>query len=429
MFSVSWNNFFHFMEYFTYFRRSIEPRLARLLTQFSVVVVAGPRQIGKTTLVSRPPFGVDREYLTLDDPALLEDARSAPTDFVSRAPRVTIDEVQRAPELLLAIKRQVARKRSAGRFLLTGSADLLALGSVADHLPGRAAYLDLEPLTRQERFARPDDSGLTALLTARDVNDARDVVSARPICPEPTDEAIVLGGFPEPAISGDATLRGPWFEGYVRTFIERGVTDIARVSDSLDLRRVLLECAARLGGLLNQSDVARAAGLPQTTVHRYLHILSAARLLDLVTPYARNASPSLVKAPRVYMRDVGLAAHLAGVRPGRPLREFREYGALLENLVLSNMRAWASTQTEPPAIHDWRLRNGLEVDFVVDFDDRVVPIEVKASSSVGLGDLRGLEAFLDAHSRRTPFGVVLHGGDRVEKLTSRVVGLPIRRVI
>lgn len=410
-------------------RRSIEPRLARLLTQFSVVVVAGPRQIGKTTLVKRPPFGADREYLTLDDPVLLDDARSAPSEFLSRAPRVTIDEIQRAPQLLLAIKREVDRKRTAGRFLLTGSADLLAIGSVADRLPGRAVYLDLEPLTRDERFSRPDDSGLTALLTARDVDAVREVVVSRPLRAESIGEAIVRGGFPEPAISGDAELRGPWFDAYVRTFIERGVTDIARVADSLDLRRVLLECAARLGGLLNQSDVARAAGLPQTTVHRYLHILSAARLLDLVHPYARNATVSLVKAPRIYMRDVGLAAHLVGVRPGRPVRELREHGALLENLVLSHLRAWASTQVSPPAIHDWRLRNGLEVDLVVDFDDRVVPIEVKAASGVGRGDLRGLDAFLDAHSKRAAFGIILHGGDRIERLSPRIVGIPIGRVI
>jgi len=398
------------------------------LKVFGVVVICGPRQVGKSTLVQQPAITGERLYLTLDDPDLLGEARRRPDRLLERAARVTIDEVQRAPELLLAIKRAIDRERRAGRFLITGSADILAMKQVADHLAGRAIYLHLEPLTASERASSAGQPGLDHALSGKPATEVRETLSGLKERPIDLEDLVMGGGFPEPSLMPDQGHRNLWFAAYIRTWLERGVTDLARISETPDLARLMRIATARLGGLLNQAEIARDVGLPRTTVHRYLNLLTLAFLLDPLPAYGRNLGTRAIKSPKLYWRDVGLAAHLSGVRARSALREHASWGALIENLVLANLRGWASAQAEPPEIGYWRTAGGREVDFIVEFADRIVPIEVKSGRRVRQDDLRHLEVFLD-NSPDSPYGLVIHGGDTIETPTSRIISVPISVVL
>lgn len=409
--------------------RSLEPALRRAHQVFPVVVIVGPRQVGKSTLARDSALAKDRLYLSLDELDLLGEARQHPERLLGRAPRVTIDEVQRAPELLLAIKREVDHKREAGRFLVTGSADVRAMKGVADHLPGRAVYLHLEPLSIAELRGEPQGAGWDALLNARSAAGARTALAAREPVVVRLPDAILRGGFPTAAQLDDAEDRRPWFEGYVRAWLERGPADLGGAADLPDLRRLMLAAATRVGSLMNQADVARDVGLPRTTAHRHLSLLSVGLLLDLLPAYARSRRARVIKSPKLYWRDCGLAAHLVGARSADSLREERYWGALLENLVLSNLRAWASAAKEPVDISYWRTSNGREVDFVVESQGRSIPIEVKSTRRVTQSDIAHLEAFLDEHDKTSPFGFVLYDGKTIEMPSDRIVAVPLERVL
>ncbi len=409
--------------------RALEPALAQALAVFPVVVVVGPRQVGKSTLVRESSAGEGRLYLTLDELDLLAEARAQPERLLGRGPRVTIDEVQRAPELLLSMKREVDRRRQPGRFLVTGSADVRALRGVADHLPGRAVYLHLEPMSAAELRGKPGSSGWGALLESRSASAAHASMAGRKRNTVDLVDLVVRGGLPPAALLADDAARELWFDGYVRAWLERGLADLAGVADLPDLRRLMRSAAARLGGLLNQAEVARDVGLPRTTAHRHLALLQVGLLLDLLPAYARNRSLRVIKAPKTYWRDVGLAAHLLGLHGRGHIREDKAWGSLLENLILANLRTWCSGRTRLAELFYWRTAAGREVDLVVETDEQVVPVEIKSSPRVTSADLGGIESFLDAHRKLAPFGVVLHTGTAVETPSPRIVAVPVSTVL
>lgn len=414
----------HVVEQLQTLPRALEPRLADALAVFPVVVVVGPRQCGKSTLVRDTRIATGREYYTLDDLDVLSEARSDPDRLLARAPRTTIDEVQRAPELLLAMKRAVDRNREPGRFLVTGSADVRSMSSVADHLPGRAVYLNLEPMTHAELAGRPAASGFDALLAAKSAEEARERMTADARRQLDVLDVALRGGLPPAARLDDEAARELWFDAYVRAWLERGLAELSAVADLPDMRRTMSAVVARLGGLLNQADVARDAGLPRTTCHRYLGLLSTGFLLDALPAYAVNRTVRTIKSPKVYWRDTGLATHLLRLRTRDELRGDRAFGAVLENVVLGHLRAWSAARRIPADLHHWRTAGGREVDFVVEDGGRTIPIEVKAGAKVTSGDIAGVEAFLAAHPK-SPFGIVLHGGDRVDTPGERVVAVPL----
>jgi len=290
----------HAMEHLHTLARVAEPALQRDLRDFPVVVVVGPRQVGKSTLVRDSKLGRERLYLTLDDLDLLGEARSQPERLLGRAPLVTVDEIQRAPELLLAIKREVDRRRSPGRFLVTGSADIRAMKGVADHLPGRAVYLHLEPMSVAELAGDPEDTAWSALFACKTPSAAREVLAARKRRALDFEAQILKGGLPPAALMENDATRRRWFESYLHAWLERGPAELGSAADLPDLKRLMQAAAARLGGLLNQADLARDVGLPRTTAHRNLSLLSVGLLLDLLPAYSRSRSRRLVKSPKVY---------------------------------------------------------------------------------------------------------------------------------
>jgi predicted AAA+ superfamily ATPase len=409
--------------------RALAVNVEAALRAHPVVVVSGGRQTGKTTLVQHLPSASGRTLLTLDDLDVRDLARRRPEDLLARGSRLTLDEVQRVPELLLAIKRDVDQHRQRGRFLLTGSANLLLTRQVADSLAGRAVYLLLSPFTAGEKAAQGTVPPWSDILRCRSAREAVDLVNARSLPALDWRKEALIGGMPPAVLARSGRDRDLWFDGFIRSYVERDLRDVAQVADLPDFRRLMGLASHRIGQLLNQTEVGRDAGLAQATTHRYLNLLDTTFQIHRLPAFAASPSKRLIKAPKLYWTDVGVAAHLCGVSTVRALRSSRLTGALLENLVLSSLLAWRETVRLRPGVFYWRTAGGAEIDFVIEQAGRVLPIEVKAAARVASSDLRHIEIFLDDYTRQAPFAVVLHDTDTAAVLTRRTAAVPVRHFL
>jgi uncharacterized protein len=330
--------------------------------------------------------------------------------------------VQRAPDLLLALKAAVDldRPRRAGRFVITGSANLLLMERVAESLAGRAYYLRLWPLTRRERLGL-GTTGIWSELLESPVAAWRDLVEAQTV---PEDDWRILateGGLPVPAHElTDAAERAYWFDGYVDTYLERDLQTLARIEDLGDFRRLMRATALRTGSVLNQAELGRDVALTGPTTHRWLNLLETSFQIIRIDAFAVNRTKRLVKSPRLYWSDVGLGLHLAGGRPS---------GAHLENLVLGDLVAWRDISSPRPEILHWRTHTGKEVDFVVESGPLLLPIEVKATTRPSWRDARHLRTFLDEYGDAVHGALLLHGGNETVWLSERVLAAPWWRVL
>jgi len=401
-------------------------RLAHAQAVMPVVVLMGARQTGKSTLVRDLVGDPGRTYVSLDTRAMLERALEDPETFVAQAGpagRLGIDEVQRAPDLLRAIKIVVDhdRQRVGGRFVLTGSANLLLMKQVSESLAGRASYIGVWPMTRREQLGL-GSAGIWSDLLATPVDRWRDLVLAQSAPFEEWRELAGRGGYPRPAVhmrSGAA--RAEWFAGYVDTYLERDLPDLSPVAHVPDFRRLMQSLALRVGTLVNQTQLARETMLPQTTVQRYLNLLETSYQLVRVPAYAISRTKRLIKTPKLYWSDTGLALHLSG--------ELTARGEHLENVVANDLLAWRETHMPRPNILYWRTTTGREVDFVIEAGMRLVPIEVKATTQPSTGDLASLRAFLDEYGARAIGGLLLHSGEETFWIANRVLAAPWWRVM
>lgn len=400
--------------------RHVMPALAERLRVMPAVVVSGARQTGKSTLAEVLTPG-KRRLLSLDDLDVVELARRDPEALVEGSEPVTLDEVQREPDLLLAVKRAIDRRRRPGQFLLTGSANLLLMRGVSESLAGRASYLTLWPMTRREQRGLGCCGLWEDLLTAEDA-EWPNLLGADNCGPEDWRALARRGGFPTPAMHMSAAAdRAVWFEGYVRTYLERDLQALSSIAALPDFRRLMRAACLRVGQLVNQTELGRDMALAQPTVHRYLNLLETSYLLVRLPAYAVNRTKRLIKSPKLYWGDVGLALHLAGgVEPA---------GAHLENLVLHDLLSWRDARTDRAEILYWRTAAGEEVDLVIEAGGRVLPIEVKATSRPRLRDAAHLRAFRGEYGKAARAGLLLHTGTMLEWLTPDVLAVPWWRVI
>jgi predicted AAA+ superfamily ATPase len=395
--------------------RLVTGALLRHLEVMPVVVLTGARQTGKSTLVAALLPG-RRRYVSLDDLDVLDLARHDPEALLGDDVPLTLDEVQREPRLLEAVKRAVDRDRRRGRFLLTGSANLLLMRRVSESLAGRASYRTLWPMTRREQLGLGNCGRWDDLIAAPDEN-WRDVLAADPVEAEDWSSLARRGGLPEPALHlRDAADRRIWFDGYVRTYLERDLQDLAAISSLPDFRRLMRAACLRLGQLLNQTEIARDVALSQATVHRWLNLLEASHLLVRLPAYATNRTKRLIKAPKLYWADTGLAIHLAGTPDVS--------GAHLENIVLSDLLVWQSARVAPADISYWRTASGEEVDLVLEVDGALIPIEVKTTTRPRVADARHIVAFRREYGARVRAGLLLHAGTTLDWLLPDVLAAP-----
>jgi hypothetical protein len=396
-------------------------RLEALLDVFPVAVVTGARQTGKSTLVRQPRVLGGRTYLTLDDILVREEARRDPELLLDRADRLVIDEVQHAPDVLLAVKRRVDEGRRRGQYILTGSANLLLQRDVSESLAGRAGYLTLWPLTRREQLGL-GTAGIWSELLHEAPSRWPDVLRAQDVAPEPWRQLARRGGYPVPAhVLDTPARRAEWFAGYAATYLERDLRSLSAIENLADMRRLMAAVCLRVGGLLNQAEVSRDLGLPSSTVQRYLNLLDVSYQLVRVPAYSVNRTRRLVKAPKLYWTDTGLALHLAA--------ETEPRGAHLENLVLTDLLAWAGGVPDRPSILHWRTAGGAEVDFVVELPGRLLPIEIKASTRVRSADARHLRTFLADYPGTAAGALLLYDGDEIFWVERGILAAPWHRVI
>ncbi len=401
---------------FTYHPRLLEEQLERSLSTFPVAVVTGARQTGKSTLVRTGAVGSGRTYITLDDPDVLERALREPEALLRGEEPLTLDEVQRAPELLLAVKRSDDERKTAGRYLLTGSANLLLMQRVSESLAGRAMHLVLTPLTRSEQNGA-GRAGLWGELLETAPDRWPDLL--RQSGRERADWRALArhGGYPTPALElENAEERRLWFAGYAQTYLERDLREIVSVASLPDFRRLMRACCLRLGGLVNQSEIARDIGMPQPTVHRHLGALEISHQVVRLPPFSVNRTKRLIKSPKLYWSDTGLALFLAGEEAPR--------GPHLENLVLSDLLSWQGNEVEAAQVSYWRTTTREEVDFVLETSHRVLPIEVKASARLRLGDARALGIFLAEYADQAPAGLILYTGSQITWMRENVLAVP-----
>ena len=403
------------------------PRLAahplrRVFSSMPVAVLTGARQTGKSTL-AQDIGGPTRRYRSLDDFDVLDAARRDPNSLVGGAQPITLDEVQRAPDLLLAVKRAVDRDRRPGRFLLTGSADLLLMRQVSESLAGRAGYITLWPMTRSETEGH-GRCGIWEGLLGSTEGEWLDLVATGPERPMDWRRLARRGGFPTPALHLDtAEQRAVWFEGYQRTYLERDLRALAQITALSDFRRLMRIGSLRLGQLINQTDMGRDAALAQPTVRRWLNLLEISYLFVPLRPYSVNRTKRLIKSPKLYWCDAALALDLSGGEPT---------GAHLENIVLSDLLAWRDARPAGRGRADvfyWRTTLGEEVDFVVEAGDRLLPIEVKATTAPRLRDTAGLQAFQAEYGGSARPGLLLHAGVETSWITSDVLAAPWWQVL
>jgi uncharacterized protein len=400
------------------FPRYAARQLTAALEDTPVVLLIGPRQCGKTTLV-RDLLGDDRRYVTLDEETALEGARHDPAGFMRGLRQATIDEVQRAPDLLRAIKRSVDVDRHPGRFLLTGSADVLTLPTVSDSLAGRMAIVTLLPLSRAEirrrrpAFLRKAFAGV--LVRAPEKMIGNDLV-----------RAVLTGGYPEMIRRSQPARRHTWARDYVRAIVQRDVRDVAEV-ERLDLMARLLRILAHHAGqLTNFTQIGGQNGLDDKTTKKYVTVLEQLFLVRRVEPWFRNRLKRLVKTPKLHFLDSGLPAAILGVTAERIAGDRTIFGPLLETFVFSEVLKQVGWLDEECSLSHYRDKDQDEVDIVIENEAAdLVGIEVKAAATVKASDFRGLRKLADATGAAFKLGVVLYDGDQTVPFGDRLFAAPV----
>lgn len=409
-------------------RRHLHDVLLDSLRDFPVVLLIGARQVGKSTLVQElAKRDWPARYLTLDDRATLDAVLTNPDGLVQEIETpVVIDEVQRAPDLLRAIKLVVDKNRRPGMFLLTGSANVLTLASVSETLAGRVAVHQLHPFSWTEVTNQPPSSLLDLIFQS---GTAAEVVKKLPSsCPPDRGreirELVLKGGYPVPCLMKRPRARMTWFESYRQTYIERDLRDLANISHLPDFSRLLTTLALRTAQILNFSALSRDVGLPVTTLRRYFNMLEQTFQAFRLTPYHANFGKRLVKTPKTYLADTGLACHLAVIQDWQTLESRNQAGAMLETWIANELRKTIALLPFPVSMHYWRTRTGHEVDFILESGGQVVGVEVKMTARIDRGDLAGLVHCRNTLGKSWRMGVLLHGGTEVLPLEKDILALP-----
>lgn len=407
-------NIIHSVNRFT-LPRLVESSLAERLKVMPAVIVTGARQTGKSTLVRELTPG-NRRFYSMDDLDIRDSARRDPGLLVGGGRPVTLDEIQREPDLLHAVKREIDRRRKPGQFLLTGSANLLLMGKVSESLAGRASYLTLWPMTRREQLGFGRCGLWEELLGSRD-DKWEDVIAANSVEAEDWRKLALRGGFPTPATELKSSQeRKIWFDGYVRTYLERDLQDLSAIEALPDFRRLMRVACHRLGGMVNQTELGRDAALSQVTAHRYLNLLEVSYLLVRLPAFSVNRTKRLVKSPKLYWGDTGVALHLAETD--------KPSGEHFENIVLNDLIAWRDSRIEQTELFYWRTHAGEEVDLVIESGGRLLPIEIKASDRPRLADTKNLRVFREEYGNVSRAGLLLHTGKQVDWIAPDVLAVP-----
>lgn len=403
------------------YARHLAPRLREALADAPAVLIHGPRQCGKTTLVRAIGEPRGYRYVSFDDAAILAAARSDPAGFVSRLPaKVILDEVQRVPELFMALKESIDARRTAGRFILTGSANVLLIPRLAESLAGRLGILRLHPLAQSE-LQRTRPRFIDSLFAGR----FRTGLSAR--LGADLAARIVAGGYPAALARRMPSRRSAWYRDYVEAQLQRDVRELGRIHSLDALPRLMGVVASHTASLLNVTDLAGPFELSRQTIHDYMTLLERVFLLERLPAWHTNRLSRAVKRPKIHVGDTGVACALLGINASALDGDRVTLGPLVETFVLQELRRQASERPEPVNFFHFRDRDDFEVDIVMEAGHATVAgIEVKAAATVTERDLRGLRKFRSAAGRRFVAGVVLYDGTATIAFGEGLFAVPLR---
>ena len=402
------------------FARHSEASVTEALTDTRVVLITGARQCGKSTLLGLVAKGRQAEWRNLDRAATRQAALTDPAGFVDYPELMVIDEIQRVPELLLAIKEQVDTDQRPGRYLLTGSARVLALRTLPDTLPGRIETIELWPFSQGEIDGTPDRF-VDAVFEQGEALTHDSVITRQEYA-----ERIVRGGFPEALARPNPRRRERFFDSYLADLVARDVSQLSEIERTAEMRALIRLLAARSGQLLVVAAVGSDARLPASTVRRYLGLLEEVFLIKRIPAWSRNVSARAIGTPKLTFVDSGIAANLLGADVRSMLRPGGQFGPLLEGFVLMELArqlTWARQRVE---LFHYRTKDKVEVDAVLENrQGSVVGIEVKASSTVSAGDFRGLRHLADRIDDDFVAGVVLYTGTQTLPFGPRMRAVPV----
>ena len=403
-------------------QRNLTAVLEEALSDTPVVLLHGARQTGKSTLARWMGEVVHpARYLSMDDAGVLAAAKSDPAGFLAGVDRpVILDEVQRAPELFLAMKSEVDHDRRAGSFFLTGSGNVFLLPTLSESLAGRMEIATLWPFSQGELEGMRE--GFIDAVFSNNLPRQADRPLSRPFLLR----RILRGGYPEVVGRADPGRRSAWFGAYLTTILQRDVRDFSQIEGLTMVPRLLALLAARAAGLLNISDISRSIGVPHTTLNRYLTLLEMTFLIQYLPPWSANLSKRLVKAQKLFLCDSGLMSHLLGLNEDRLQQNPELLGPLLENFVVMELMKQATWSKVRTSLFHFRTHAGQEVDIIIeDAAGNLVGVEVKASTTVTAEDFKGLRFLVDAVGRRFLRGIVLYTGKEMIPFGDKLVAMPV----
>lgn len=405
----------------SFYPRYAESVLAEALEDSPAVLLHGPRQCGKTTLAQRVGEARGYSYFSFDEEGVRAAALTDPVGFVSDLPERTIlDEVQLVPELFLALKLAIDRRRAPGRFVLTGSANVLLVPAIADSLAGRLEILRLHPLSQAELVSHRS-TFLDALFAGSFATGLASRLSRE------LAERVVAGGYPAALARRTESRRAAWYRNYLDAVVQRDVRELARIRSFETLPRLLALAATLTGRLLNVSDLASPFQVSRPTIQDYLALFERVFLIDILPPWHSNLTSRLIKSPKLHLGDTGLACALLGLDAEALHADRTLLGQLLETFVFQELRRQASWRTDAIQFFHFRDKDMAEVDVVLERGAReLVGVEVKAAATVTAADFRGLQRLKEAAGERFKAGVVLYDGEATLPFGDRLFALPLR---
>ena len=386
-----------------------------------VTVLTGMRQTGKATFLCSQSDLADRVYTTFDDFAQLEAAKSDPDGFVNRSRFITIDEAHKCPEIFVAIKKAVDKKRIPGQFLLSGSANFSILKSITESLAGRSVYLALHPFNRREINRKTQQNPFLMRFFEN-----QDVKLKEP-CEPISSVEVSRGGMPTICLQQVEDPR-IWFMGYEQTYLERDVRELSQVGNLIALRTLLRLTSLRTGQLLSPSQLGRDAKLSAATTSRYLSLFEAMFLITRLSPYLGNKSSRLIKSPKLYLSDAGLASYLSGLDLSASIPKDPLWGALFETYVTQNLLSILSAKWQNASLYFWVVQGRHEVDFVIEAGRSCIALALKSAARWHERDLAGLKAFLAA-TPHCKAGILCYNGENAVKLGPKLWALLISLVL
>ncbi|MCX6061157.1 MAG: ATP-binding protein [Campylobacterales bacterium] len=393
--------------------RSIEILVTTALSISPIVLLKGSRQVGKSTLSTH----LKLHYVVLDDISIRLSVKEDPIRFIQRLPKpACIDEIQKAPELLEALKLYVDANRRNGDFLLTGSANILDMKQAKDTLAGRIIELELYPLSLKEKSLDPKANCIDNLF--------EHAFSVKPVMYSTIVEQIIRGGYPEALNLTTSMQRRLWFSSYISTYVERDARDLGELRDIDSYFRFLNIVAPRSTQMLVKSDLAKEVGVRAETIENYLGILEQTFQVKLLRPYFENIGKQFVKSPKLYMNDTGLMNYFLKIATPENFEDSMYKGAIVETLICNELMKHLSFTEIPTDIYHYRTNDKKEIDFILKRNDKIIAIEVKASMSVSKEDFKHIADF-QKNSSKDIFGVVFYMGEHVLSFGETRVAIPI----